>query len=289
MMHTPDRVVLLGGRGFIGGELARQLQVQRIPMLCVTSQQVDLAAADSISMLANLLRPTDVVIMLAAITPDKGRDSATLLRNIAMMHSVCTALAQTGCAQLLYFSSDAVYNSAVDHVTQDTPAAPEDLYGAMHLARERMACSVGKWPVLILRPTLVYGLRDSHNAYGPNRFFREAKETGRISLFGQGEEMRDHIAVEDVAGLALLGMHKQSSGIFNLVTGVSTSFSALATMVATQISGAIEIRHTPRVNPITHRHYENTRLFQAFPEFRCVTLVDGIARMRQSLNQETHG
>lgn len=289
MTNNPERVVLLGAHGFIGPELERQLKAQLTPILAVSSRQLDLTAADSTSTLVRLLRPTDAVVMLAALTPDKGRDTATLVRNVAMMHTVCTALSQTGCAHLVYFSSDAVYDNAISHVTEDTPAAPQDLYGAMHLARERMALSLEGSPVLVLRPTLVYGHRDSHNAYGPNRFARSAKDSGRITLFGGGEETRDHIAVEDVAALTVRCLLKQRSGILNVATGVSTTFSAVADLVAAQSTRPVEIVRTPRVNPITHRHYDVTRLIKAFPDFRCMALADGIARMHHSLNQESHG
>jgi UDP-glucose 4-epimerase len=289
MMHAPERVVLLGARGFIGSELARQLNAQSIPNLTVSSQQLDLTAAQAAPALARLLRPTDAVVMLAALTPDKGRDTATLVRNITMMQSVCTALSQTGCAHFVYFSSDAVYDSAISRVSEDTPAAPQDLYGVMHLARECMARSFGGGPVLVLRPTLVYGYQDSHNAYGPNRFSRAAKDSGRITLFGGGEETRDHIAVEDVAALTIRCLLTQRNGILNVATGVSTTFHAVANLVATNSARPVEVVGTPRANPITHRHYDITRLIKAFPDFRSVALADGVNRMQHSLNQDSHG
>jgi nucleoside-diphosphate-sugar epimerase len=281
--------MLLGAHGFIGSELARQLNAQSIPTLTVSSQQLDLTASQAAPALASLLRPTDAVVMLAALTPDKGRDTATLLRNITMMQSVCTAMSQTGCAHFVYFSSDAVYDSAISRVSEDTPAAPQDLYGVMHLARECMARNFGGGPVLVLRPTLVYGCQDSHNAYGPNRFSRAAKDSGRITLFGGGEETRDHIAVEDVAALTVRCLLTQRSGILNVATGVSTTFSGVANLVATNSARTVEVVGTSRANPITHRHYDITRLIKAFPDFRCVPLPDGIARMQHYLNQDAHG
>ena len=49
----------------------------------------------------------------------------------------------------------------------------------------------------ILRPTLIYGEGDPHNGYGPNKFMRLAKKNEDILLFGKGEELRDHININE--------------------------------------------------------------------------------------------
>ena len=81
----PERVVLLGARGFIGAAIRRQLDAQRIPTLAPASAELNLTEADAGGKLAATLKPADSVVVLAAITPDKGRDSATLMKNLAMM------------------------------------------------------------------------------------------------------------------------------------------------------------------------------------------------------------
>src|SRR5258706_13988068 len=194
----PGRVVLVGARGFIGAVIKRQLEAWAIPTLALTCREVNLIDAGATKQLATLIRPGDSVVMLAAITPDKGRDIATLMNNLAMMQNLCVALEKIGCAHLVYFSSDAVYDAKVSRVTEATPATPQDLYGAMHYTREMMARSLAKIPLLVLRPTIVYGLDDTHNSYGPNRFRRMAQKAGKITLFGGGEETRDHSHVDDV-------------------------------------------------------------------------------------------
>ena len=106
-------------------------------------------------------------------------------------------------AHLLYISSDAVYADDANPVTEQSAVAPSTSHGMMHAARELMFRSEVKAPFAALRPTLIYGARDPHGGYGPNRFRRQAAEGGPITLFGEGEEKRDHVAVEDVARLAV--------------------------------------------------------------------------------------
>ncbi|HZT63340.1 MAG TPA: hypothetical protein VFA36_09405, partial [Burkholderiales bacterium] len=78
--RNPERVVLLGARGFIGSALKKLLDGARLPNLALTSADLDLSTASAADGLAALLKPDDAVVMLAALTPDKGRDVATMMK-----------------------------------------------------------------------------------------------------------------------------------------------------------------------------------------------------------------
>jgi nucleoside-diphosphate-sugar epimerase len=276
--QNPSRVVLLGGGGFLGKALASILGRARIGVLSLGSRDLDLSAPEAMEQLAERLTPSDALVMLAAITPDKGRDRMSLIRNLAMMHAACSAIERAGCAHLVYFSSDAVYGLGLARVSEETLPTPQDLYGTMHLAREAMARGLAGVPVLVLRPTLVYGPGDTHSSYGPNRFRRSAAKEGRIQLFGKGEETRDHIHVDDVSEITLRCLQRRSTGTLNVVTGRSASFREVAALVARHAGRPVEIVATPRANPITHRHYDVTNLLKAFPDYRFVALEEGVAR-----------
>lgn len=279
---APHRTVLIGARGFIGAAIRRQMEQHGYPVLALTSADVNLAEPSASEQLQSLLRPDDAVVMLAALTPDKGKGIATLMQNIAMMQNLCSALEKTGCAHLVYVSSDAVYDVAVSLVNEETPASPQDLYGVMHYARELMARALPKIPVLVLRPTLAYGLDDTHNSYGANRFRRAAEKDGKIGLFGGGEETRDHVHVDDVAAIAVRCLLHRSTGTLNVVTGTSHSFRSVAEIVARQFDRKIEIAGTPRANPVTYRRYDPTNLIKAFPDFRFTSLSDGVASVHRA-------
>jgi UDP-glucose 4-epimerase len=281
--RKPERVVLLGARGFIGAAIRKRLESQGVPSLGLTSADLNLLDVSAADNLVAMLNPGDAVLMLAALTPDKGRDIATMMKNFAMMQTVCTAVGKIGCAHFVYFSSDAVYSDADSRVTEETPASPRDLYGGMHYTREIMARSLAKVPVLVLRPTLIYGLDDTHNSYGPNRFRRAAQKDGKITLFGGGEETRDHIHVDDVAALTVRCLLHWSAGTLNVATGISHSFHETAELVAKQFKNTLEIVKTPRANPVTHRHYDLTNTIKAFPDIRFIALEDGVARVHREM------
>lgn len=279
----PERVVLLGARGFIATAIRKELAGRSIPYLPLGSRDLDLAAASAAEELAAALNATDAVVMLAALTPDKGRDVATLMRNLAMMQNTCAAIEMAGCTHLVYFSSDAVYDSAVSRVSEDTPPSPQDVYGAMHHTREIMAHTLAEVPVLVLRPTLVYGLGDTHNSYGPNRFRRTAQQGGEITLFGGGEETRDHLHVDDLSALTVRCLLRRSTGTLNAATGISHSFCEVAEVVARQFRSGVEIVRTSRANPVTHRHYDVTDTIKAFPDVRFLSLEEGVGRVHREM------
>ena len=275
---APVRAVVLGSRGFIGAALTKRLGAEGIDYLPVSSAEIDLAAAGATDRLASLLRPDDALVMLSALTPDKGRDIGTTLRNLEMGRTVVEAIGRSPVAHVVYISSDAVYPFGEGRVSEESPAAPIDLYGTMHRAREIMLRQATTAPVAVLRPTLVYGATDTHNSYGPSRFRRQAAKDGIIPLGGEGEETRDHILVDDAVELILRVLTRRSAGLLNLVSGRSISFSDLARLVAVQFDAPVEIRHIPRTQPATFRAFDTTACAKAFPDFSATPLEVGIAR-----------
>ncbi len=275
--EVPSRVVVLGGQGFIGSALLAALARSGVPTVAPRRPDLDLAADGAGARLAALLRPSDSVVFLAAVTPDKGRGLGPFLDNVRMGVAVCTAFQAVTPAHVVYLSSDAVYPMDVGLVGERSCAQPADLYGTMHLAREVMVKTTTPAPVAVLRPTLVYGAADTHNSYGPNRLRRMARKDGRMTLFGGGEETRDHIAVDDVVGLVLRVLHHRSAGILNLATGRSVSYAELAEKIAALFDPRPEVVHAPRQVPVTHRHFDVSALHRAFPSFVFTRLEEGLA------------
>jgi len=286
MPQMPSRVVVLGGSGCVGRAVVRQLQVQETEAIPVSSRDVDLCAAEAVAGLHRIIRPGDALVIAAAITPDHGKDSGTLLSNLSMGQHVSAFLRQAALAHVIYISSDAVYDERAGLIQEATPTAPASFHGLMHLVRERMLLDVLRGshvPLAILRPTLLYGADDTHNGYGPNRFLRSALTSGTITLFGDGEERRDHLFVTDLARLISLCLMAQSDGILNVATGHAVSFAEVARLIA-EVSGEdIRIERSARSAPVTHRHFETAELVRAFPSFRCTPLRLGLAETRQAL------
>jgi len=276
--QSPKRVVLLGGSGFIGQQISRNILLETHEVLSLNSTDLDLRVHDSVIKLKNILRKSDVVIFLSALTPNKGKDAGTFVNNILMMKHFIEALRSCPVAHLIYFSSDAVYGFERSYLSEESPVAPNDLYGAMHLSREVMLRELIDIPYVTLRVTMVYGNGDTHFAYGPNKFYQSAVQRKTIELFGNGEELRDYIHVEDVAEITKRVVMMRSTGILNVASGESISFKAVANLIITNIPHPIVVTNVKRINKITHRHHDITNLLKAFPAISLKPHSNGIVK-----------
>lgn len=280
--RKPARVVVLGSGGFIGGAIRCRLDADGIPTMALGRPALDLLAPDASARLAEELRPDDVLIVASAKAPCK--DLAMLRQNLLMVEAVCTALQRRPVAHVLYLSSDAVYKDSAKPLTEASCAEPGGLHGVMHLAREIALREAHAGPLAILRPTLVYGINDPHNGYGPNRFRRLAAAGKEIVLFGEGEEQRDHVDIEDVVELARLIVVHRSAGIANAVSGQIVSFRELAEFAASSFAPCVAIRGTPRSGPMPHngyRAFDNGAVRAAFPGLNFKSWQEGLAEVHK--------
>lgn len=280
------RVVILGTRGFVARALTDALCAAGTSVKAVSREELDLLGTNAAGALSAQIQADDALVMPAALTPDKGRDVTTLMKNLKMAENLCQALMATACSCLVYFSSDAVYPNSPDPITEESGCSPTDLYALMHIAREQMLGHVARErniPFCILRPSAIYGAGDTHNSYGPNRFMRSALSDRAIRLFGEGEEQRDHVYIDDVIAIVRLALERRTTGILNVVTGRAVSFRAVADCVAGHLGAPVDVVSSPRSGPVTHRHFNSARLRRTFPELKMTSLEDGIARSLMSL------
>lgn len=281
---APKRVVVLGARGFVAANLVRHLEAAGTPALALSSGDIDLTSPASPAALAAALRGDDALVFVSALTPDRGKDVATLMRNCQMGQHVCAALTARPVAHVVNVGSDAVYDDNANPVRETSCAQPGSFHGTMHYVRERMLVETlraAKVPLALLRPSLLYGPGDTHNGYGPNRFVRTTMTDGAIALFGGGEEKRDHVYIDDVSALIALVLAHRSAGVLNIATGEAHSFRAVADEVASLSNREVAVTPSPRANPITHRHFDISALLAAFPQFRFTPLREALSRTLQ--------
>ena len=189
-----------------------------------------------------------------------------------------------------YFSTYAIYDDSEQPLSESSCAQPGSLHGVMHLAREVMLTNAWQGPTCFLRPTLIYGAEDPHNGYGPNRFMRLAKTGEDILLFGEGEERRDHVWIQDVADLTCRVLGHQSAGSLNIATGSVVSFRDIAEKVIQLIPNSSQIKGSVRSGPMPHngyRAFDPSATNLAFPDFRYISLQEGLRIAHQDATKSS--
>lgn len=289
-LTNPSRVVVLGGNGFIGNAILTNFEQRGVPAESIGRPNFDLLTHQADQKLATFLRPDDTLVFVSAKAP--CRNTGGLIENLQMAQAVISALKQQKIRHLIYISSDAVYRDSDKPIDEYSCAEPASIHGAMHLAREVALRSELDLPLAIIRPTLVYGLKDPHNGYGPNSYRRAALKNEDITLFGEGEELRDHVFVDDIAQLVYLVACHKSIGIANAVSGQVVSFRQLAEFISRQNNSSGAIKTTIRSGMMPHngyREFKNSIASEIFPGFGFRGWVEGLTEIQKGQGIEQSG
>ena len=259
----PGRCLITGGAGFIGSNLAR----------AVLESGAEVRVFDDFSTgRAENLEGLDVEIVTGSLVdPDATRRAiagCTVVFHEGAIPSVARSVAEpmashaanaTGTLNVLlaardeevervvYASSSSVYgNAKVQPVHEEMPTRPISPYGVSKLVGERYLeafhASYGLATVS-LRYFNVFGLRQNPNAeYAAvvPRFIAATLAGEPVTIFGDGEQVRDFTFVGDVVSANLLAAAAPRSawgGAFNVAYGQRHSINELIGAVHALIPG----------------------------------------------------
>ena len=277
MKKNNKRIVILGSNSFIAKSLIKILINKQINYIGINRKEVNFENKKSVQKLNKIIKPNDVIIFIAAIAPVKN--ITMLSKNLNICENIINILRLKKFDHLIYVSSDAVYSDSKSKITEKSLTIPDSLHGFMHLIREKMLLDLNCTKTFV-RPTLIYGLDDPHNGYGPNKFIRLAQNNKKISLFGNGEEKRDHINVENVAEIIFYSSKIKYNGIVNAVSGNVVSFNQIVKEIRNNYKN-IKIKKIKRSGPMPHngyRAFNNSKIKKKFPKLKLINLLSWIKK-----------
>jgi UDP-glucose 4-epimerase len=305
------RVVVLGGLGFMGSHICRELVARGYPLRIfdrlyalrtlvediedrVEIVEGDMALTDDVM---NVLSDADTVIHLVHTTvPGSSmKDPAyDLSSNVVSSVSWLSRLHETKVRRIIYVSSGGtVYGPPQTNPIDEThPTDPISSYGITKLTIEKyvaMYCAMFGIDYCIVRPSNVYGPGQKlHIGQGVIGVLSDRALRGEpLEVWGTGESLRDYLHVEDlVSALAGLVLYAGPHRVFNISSGVGHSVLDIIRILGDHLGFAPTLIHKPdRGFDVPVNVLDSSRLRAETGWRPAVGLEDGIARTIEWLRQ----
>ncbi len=280
-------VLVTGGCGFIGTNLVKYLadrncQIRILDNLStgkeenlrkLQSQDSRLSSLDLIigdirdqGKVSQVVKGMDAVVHLAAHTSvveslEKPEESWGI--NVNGTLNVLEACRQNGVARFILASSNAAVGEQTPPIDEMKVPQPLSPYGASKLAGEAL-CSVYYHSfglkTVSLRFANCYGPYSDHKTSVVARFMRWAKEGKPLIIYGDGNQTRDFVHVEDVCQaiyLALAAKDSVCGEVFQIADGVETSINELADILREVTKRNLQIIYEPERTGEIKRNYSD--------------------------------
>ena len=249
------RVLVAGGAGFIGSHIADRLIEEDVEVTvldnmyagrpenlenCSRSRKFRFVRGDvrRFSVVKRLVKDVDAVFNDAAVVSVPRSLEEPLLANevnVGGTLNLLKASVDSGVKRYVQASSASVYgNTETLPVSESLAVNPLSPYAVAELAAEnyaRVFCRAYGLETVCLRYFNVYGPRQTFSAYSGaiTIFLNKLSDGGRPLIFGDGEQTRDFVYVEDVveANMLALNSAKAVGEAINIGTGVPNTINEL--------------------------------------------------------------
>lgn len=245
-------IIITGGLGFIGNELARQLIAEGKEITILDNRnriatriedlsgirvvETDIANKDKVADLFREIKPS-TVYHLAAIhyIPECNENPGRTLKvNVEGTQSILDAAAEVGVEKLVFASSGAVYADSPDLLTESSPIAPVDIYGWSKLFGENLCqlnYQMNGIPTVICRLFNNFGPRETNPHIIPE-ICNQLRSGNRLKL-GNITTIRDYIHTSDCAK-ALIKLADNSDinwDVVNIATGTGFTVKEMIELI----------------------------------------------------------
>ena len=239
------RVLVTGASGYAGGIVADRLREHGMEVVTAgrapsNDIRLDLSDPGSVARLA-LPHGLDACVHAAAMHEVACRAAPPLayVVNVAGTRALLDACGRAGIARHAYVSTFHVFGQPAGRLDEGAAVAPANDYGLTHWQAEQLytlaAQSQGA-SVDILRPANLFGLPAQWSGFdrwtlAPFDFCRQAVDTGRIVLHGQGLAMRNYLSVDHFARVLARRLTGPGTGVLH-VAGADWRIRDLALLAA---------------------------------------------------------
>lgn len=314
---THDRlsVLITGGAGFIGANLARELLAHGHSVTILddlsTGRESNLVGVDAgltigsildLDLLTMMAADADSIVHLAArssVPRSLDDPIATHLANASGTLNVLEAARRVGGRQVVVASSSSVYGANPELPKRESAATrPMSPYAASKLAAESYALAYQTsfgLPTLAFRFFNVFGpLQAAGHAYAAviPAFVDSALRGDVITVHGDGTQSRDFTHVSTVCRTITQALERKISSPdpINLAFGSRIDLNHVLSLIAENVDRPLVIRNIDsRVGDVPHSQADCSLLRSLFPDIQPIDFERGLLETLDWMRSVTEG
>ncbi len=247
--NRPKQILITGGAGFIGSNLALELQNRFPESNILILDDFSSANFKNLKSFKGVVLACDVstdeiffkteewefdlIFHMASITDTTVNDQELMMRKNVDGFKNILEIAYENEATVVYASSASVYgivNEAVP-LKEDREKSPENIYAFSKYIMDNLAEKTAKetgLKIVGVRYFNVYGLGEAHKGKFASmiyQLYKQMKAGKRPRLFKWGEQKRDFVYIKDVVDATILAKEAPNSTVYNVGSGKARSFN----------------------------------------------------------------
>lgn len=272
------KALVTGGAGFIGSNVAKllldsnysvriidDLSTGNVENIKPYMNKIEFMQGDikDFHIIREAMKDIDVVFHLAAsVGRQRSIDNPQLdsETNLIGTINVLEAMRLNNVPKIVYSSSAAMFGELLTPtIDENHPQNADTPYGVSKLAAEKMILAYHKiYPqinAVCLRYFNIYGVNQRFDVYGNviPIFAKRIFSNEPLIIYGDGNQTRDFVNVEDVARANYIASLYEKTDVFNVGSGSSITINELANMMKELSEHDIEIQHVPeRAGDVKH-------------------------------------
>lgn len=280
------KVLITGSSGFVGKNFVKALQGHDLTLIDLKT------GTDAVDFFRQDNTQFDLIVHLAATVGGRKTielEPHKLFNNVVLDAEMLMHAIKTKPGVIVYYSSSAAYpmcyqtkGSSIklceSDIDLDDILNPDpSIYGWAKLTGEQIIRYSGLDNVYIFRPFSGYSEDQDLDYPFPSFIKRAIDRRDPFEIWGDGEQVRDWIHIDDIVEGTLTILNTAPPGVYNLCTGRATTFNQFEKILTGMVGYAPEVKHILAAPVgVQYRVGDPTKMQKYYmPK---ITLEDGIIR-----------